>query len=340
MKANSLCKSIFGRARLLHLTWVLALGLTATQAVAESAASSNAQPDKFTVTLLKGNALSYVPIVAQRTGIWERHGLAVDFVNVTNGPAFVSSIQSGSADGGVSAFTLAVPAYHKGGKKLVAVAGDIGKASYTIVVRPGLEDKVKGDWRQVANGLKGMRFGVPAVGGEVSYVFLGLMQAAGVDPAKDLTVVQAGSFSAAIAALKRGDIDAYIGSVYAQVLGLEERGIAKVVLDLNTAEPFRTWTHTQFFVSEEVIQQRPATVRKVQAALKDTHAWLKDPKNFDEALKLANEIFPVSAPAMKDMISRYRYELDPSAVKANLAFFERAGIITHPVRFEDFVFVD
>ncbi len=322
-------------------------GLALSAAASFLPASSTAQtspptgaPIPFKVSILKGNALSYVPIVAQKTGIWARHGLAVEFVNVATGPAFISSVQSGSADGGVSAFTLAVPAHQRGGKRLVAIAGDVGIASYTIAVRPGIEDKVKGDWRQVAQALKGTRFGVPAVGGEVSYVFQGLMQAAGVDPAKDLTVVQAGPINAAMASLRRGDIDAYIGSVYAQVLGLQEMGLAKVVLDLNKADPFKVWTHTQFFVGEDLIKQRPDAVRRARAALRETHAWIQDPKNFDQALKIANEIFPVSAPAMKDMIGRFRYELDRKPVEANLAFFEKAGIYKGPVRFEDFVLAD
>ena len=78
----------------------------------------------------------------------------------------------------------------------------------------------------------------------------------------------------------------------------------------------------------------------LEAALRETHAWIQYPKNFDRALKLANEIFPVSAPAMKDMIARFRYELDRKSVEANLAFFEKSGIIKGPVRFEDVVLAD
>jgi len=320
----------------------LVVAVAAVLPVAGHAQSSGTAgpPSRFVVTLLKGNALSYVPIVAQETGIWARHGLAVEFVNVTNGPAFISSIQSGSADGGPSAFTLAIPAEQRGGKRLVAIAGDLGVASYTIVVRPEIANKFQGDWRQVVQALKGTKFGVPAVGGEVAFVFQGLLQAAGLDPAKDLTIVQAGAINAAIAALKRGDIDAYIGSVYAQVVGLQEMGVAKVVLDLNNAEPFKIWSHTQFFVSEAMIKEHPEVVRRVQAALKETQAWIHDPKNFDQALKIANEIFPVSAPAMHDMISRFRYELDRKSVEANLAFFEKAGLIKGPIKYEDVVFLN
>jgi NitT/TauT family transport system substrate-binding protein len=326
-------------------TMLAGLAVAATAAFSSPACMAQAgapagTPAHFRVSVLKGNALSYVPIVAQQIGAWARHGLAVEYVNVASGPAFISSVQSGSADGGPSAFALVLPAQQRGGKPLIAIAGDVGAASYTIAVRPGLEGQVKGDWRQVAQALKGKKFGVPSLGGEVAYVFQGLMQAAGIDPAKDLTVVQAGAINAAMASLRRGDIDAYIGSVHAQLLGLQELGFAKIVLDLNDAEPFKVWTQTQFFVSEEMVKKHPDVVKSVQAALKETHAWIQDPRNFDRALKIANEIFPVSAPAMKDMISRFRYRLDRKAVEANLAFFEKSGVIKGPVRYEDTVFAD
>ena len=151
-------------AMLAGLALAAAASILPASSIAQTGPPAGA-PSPFKVSILKGNALSYVPIVAQQTGIWARHGLAVEFVSVATGPAFISSVQSGSADGGPSAFTLALPAQQRGGKRLVAIAGDVGVASYTIAVRPGLEDKIKGDWRQVAQALKGTKFGVPALGG-------------------------------------------------------------------------------------------------------------------------------------------------------------------------------
>lgn len=300
-------------------------------------AQNTSDPVPFTVSILKGNALSYLPVVAMETGIWKKHGLNVSFVNVTNGPAFISSVQSGSADGGVTAFSLTLPAEEKGGKRMVAIAGDIGVASYAIAVRPEIADRFKGDWRAIAQALKGTRFGVPALGGEVSFVFQGFLGAAGIDPQKDLTLLQSGAFAASSAALRRGDIDAYIGSSYAQLLGLEDAKLAKIVLDLNTADPFKKWVQTAFFVAEPMAKAKPETVKRAREALRETHAWIKDPANFASAHKIASDIFPIGEVAMRDFITRFKFELDRESVEANLNFFRKANIIKIPAKYEELV---
>jgi len=319
-----------GSVRLLAFTLAAALLATAGQSMAQGA------KDKFRVSQLKGSIHEYIPKVATANDFWGKNGLDVETINTTTGPAFISSIQSGSADGGITAYSLVLPTHEKGGKFMVAIAGDLGLASYGLMVSPKVADRFKGDWRDRVHQMKGLRMGVPALGGEVSHVFFGLLGAAGVKP-DELTIVQAGTTATAAAALKRGDIDGFIGSSYSQQLALQDSGVGVAILDLNSAAPFKTWQQTAFFVSQEFAEKKPDVTRKVQAAVRDTQAWIKDPANFDRAMQLANEILPLTRDQFKDFLFRFQYEMKPEATDANIQFFVNAGVIKTPMPYSKLV---
>ncbi len=300
------------------------LALLAGSALPRGARAQEKLP--FKLSVLKGSVHSLVPLVAMGNDFFGKNGIELEVVNTMTGPAFISSIQSGSAEGGISAFSLTLPTEQKGGKRMTAIAGDLGVASYGMIVRPEVADRFTGDWRQVVQALKGLRFAVPALGGEVAHVFFGLLKAAGVEQ-KELTVVQGGPFPASVAALKRGDIDGFINPSYPQQLGLQKQGVGKVVLDLKNADPFRKWQQTAFFVAHELVEKKPETVKRVQAAIKQSLAWMQDPVNFPAALKIVNEIFPTGEEEARDLISRFRYEIDREATDINIDFFVASGVI-------------
>lgn len=287
----------------------------------------------FKLSVLKGSVHSLVPLVAINNDFFGKNGIELEVVNTMTGPAFISSVQSGSAEGGISAFSLTLPTEQKGGKRMTAIAGDLGIASYGMIVRPEVADRFTGDWKQVVQALKGLRFAVPAIGGEVAHVFFGLLKAAGVEQ-KELTVVQTGPFPASVAALKRGDIDGFINPSYPQQLGLQKQGAGKVVLDLKNADPFKKWQQTAFFVAHELIEKKPETVKRVQAAVKQSIAWMQDPVNFPAAVKIVNEIFPTGEEEARELISRFRYAIDREATDINIDFFVASGVIKEKKPYE------
>lgn len=311
------------------------LGLTLSGLALPNIARAQATTAKlpFKLSVLKGSVHSFLPLVALNNDFFGKNGLEVEVVNTMTGPAFISSVQSGSAEGGITAFSLSLPTEQKGGKRMTAVAGDLGIASYGMIVRPEVADRFKGDWKQIVQALRGLRFAVPAIGGEVAHVFFGLLKAAGVDQ-KELTVVQTGPFVASVAALKRGDIDGFINPSYPQQLGLQKQGVGKVVLDLKNAEPFKKWQQTAFFVAHDLIEKKPEVVKRVQATMKQSHAWMQDPANFPAALKIVNEIFPTGEDEARDLISRFRYEIDREGTERNIDFFVESGVIKEKKPYE------
>lgn len=311
----------------------LAGGLALSSLAMPGIVRAQAAKMPFKLSVLKGSVHSFLPLVALNNDFFGKNDLEVEVVNTMTGPAFISSVQSGSAEGGISAFSLTLPTEQKGGKRMTAVAGDLGIASYGMIVRPEVADRFKGDWKQIVQGLRGLRFAVPAIGGEVAHVFFGLLKASGVDQ-KELTVVQTGPFVASVAALKRGDIDGFINPSYPQQLGLQKQGVGKVVLDLKNADPFKKWQQTAFFVTHELIEKKPETVKRVQATMKQSHAWMQNPANFPAALKIVNDIFPTGEEEARDLISRFRYEIDRESTQRNIDFFVESGVIKQKQPYE------
>jgi len=156
-------------------------------------------PAKIVVTYGGLNERSGVLFVAKDAGIFQKHGLDAQVVNVRSGAVGLSALAAGETQFHGGSATGASIGAMAGGLDLVFVAGLINKLDGTFVVAPNI--KTPAD-------LKGKKIGVTTFGSLTDFLVRYALQKKGLNPQRDVALIQIGGDPERIGALKQGSIDA------------------------------------------------------------------------------------------------------------------------------------
>jgi ABC-type nitrate/sulfonate/bicarbonate transport system substrate-binding protein len=139
--------------------------------------------------------------MAKETGLFEKHGLDVDlqYVASATSVAAVVSSQMQLATVGLSEALGAIA----GGADLVVVANQVPGYTYIFEVAPSI---------QTAADLKGKSIGISRTGSSSDIGTRVVLNKFGLDPDKDVNLVQTGSVSDRAAAMKGGALQAAVAS--------------------------------------------------------------------------------------------------------------------------------
>lgn len=162
------------------------------------------------VGVYPGALMSLPAYVGADAGLFRKHGLDIDLVDISDGRNMTAAVVSGSIDielNGVDNNALVI----EQGQSIVAVAGNTVRPVFALLAgsklaTPNAEAGFPGSVRD----LKGKKIGVMATGGSVEQMLRYVLKAAKVDPDKDVTLVNAGLPATGVPALKANQIDAYM----------------------------------------------------------------------------------------------------------------------------------
>ncbi len=176
--------------------------------------------------------------VAQNTGIFQKHGLDVDLQYAASATS-VSALVSGQmqvATVGLSEVLGAIA----GGADLVVIATQVPGYTYVFEVAPGI---------QTAADLKGKAIGISRTGSSSDIGTRVVLKKFGLDPDKDVNLVQTGSVSERGAAMQSGAIQGAVAgppeSLAAERIGwhplfdLAALGLPAVTLGLVVQRSYR-----------------------------------------------------------------------------------------------------
>jgi ABC-type nitrate/sulfonate/bicarbonate transport system substrate-binding protein len=181
----------------------LALMLLTTACAAPAApAAPAAQPTAAPLTHVTAAYSNIAPTVmplwmAKEKGLFEKHGLDVDLQYVASAtavPAVISGQMQVAEVGGSEALGAIA-----GGADLVIVSMETPAYPYVMEVAPGL---------QSAEDLRGKSIGISRFGSSSDIATRVVLKSYGMDPDKDVNLVQTGSLSDRIAAMQSGAIQA------------------------------------------------------------------------------------------------------------------------------------
>jgi NitT/TauT family transport system substrate-binding protein len=202
--------------------------------------------------------------IAQNTGIFQKHGLDVDLQYAASATS-VSALVSGQmqvATVGLSEVLGAIA----GGADLVVVATQVPAYPYVFEVAPGF---------QSAADLKGKAVGISRPGSSSDIATRVVLQKFGLDPDKDVTLVQTGSVSERAAAMQSGAIQAAVASppdtMAAERLGwhplfdLAGLGLPAVTLGLVVQRTYRNTNQATLQAYVDSIVEGIARVRSDRA---------------------------------------------------------------------------
>jgi NitT/TauT family transport system substrate-binding protein len=208
-----------------------ALAAIALACGASLSAAQAAEHEMKQIKLAVGGApaLFYLPLaVTDRLGYFKDEGLDVQISDFAGGAKSLQALIGGSADVVTGSYDHTIQMAAKN-QPIVAVV-ELGQ--YPGFVLLGLKDKTK-DYKSPAD-LKGMKIGVTAPGSSTNFMVLYMMAKAGLKPT-DAVFLGVGSSSTAVAAAKRGEIDALVATDPAATL-LESEGGVRVLADTRTQQ--------------------------------------------------------------------------------------------------------
>ena len=192
------------------------------------------KPELSTVRLAVGgrSGLFYLPLtVTERLGYFKDAGLDVEIADVQAGVRALQAVVGGSAEVATGTFDHTIQMQAKGQPV-------VGIVQFGLV--PGLVLGViaaKADFYRGPQDLKGKRIGVTAPGSSTQFMAAYLMVRNGLKP-DDASFVGVGVTSTAVAAVRRGEIDAIVSSD-PMVSIMESEHLIKVVADTRTADGAR-----------------------------------------------------------------------------------------------------
>jgi NitT/TauT family transport system substrate-binding protein len=239
------------------MSWpTLLLGLfLATPAVAQD------KPELTKVRLAVGGqaALYYLPlVVTQRLGLLRDAGLDVDISDFAGGSRALQALVGGSADVVTGAFDHTIQMQAKN-QPVVALV-ELGQFPGFVLA---LLNTKAAAYRSPAD-LKGMKIGVTAPGSSTHFMALQLMAKSGLKP-DDASFLGVGATTTAVAAVKRGEIDAIVNTDPAVAL-LQREGLIKIVADTRTRDGTREvyggiYPAAVMYATPAFVDKNPRTVQ-------------------------------------------------------------------------------
>ena len=217
-------------------------------------------------------ALFYLPLtVTDRLGYFKDEGLDVTISDLAGGARALQALMGGSADVVTGSFDHTIQMHAKS-QPLTAVV-QLGRFPGFVLALVGPK---AASWRGPAD-LKGMKIGVTAPGSSTHFMVLHMMAQAGLKP-DDASYVSVGAGQTAIAAARRGEIDALV-SVDPVINLLDSEKAIRIVADTRTVEGTRQvygglYPAAALYLSPAYAQKNPAAVQSLANAFVRGLKWI------------------------------------------------------------------
>jgi NitT/TauT family transport system substrate-binding protein len=329
----------------LALTRRAALGLLAGASMAASGPCWAQALEKKDIRLGVGGKalLYYLPLtIAERKGYFTEQGLNVEINDFSGGAKSLQALVGGSVDVVTGAYEHTIRMQSKG-QDILAVL-ELGRFPGIAV---GIRRDKAASYKSPAD-LKGMKIGVTAPGSSTNMLVNLLLAQAGLTP-QDASFIGVGSAASAVAAIRKGELDA-ISHLEPVLTMLEQSGDIKIVVDTRTEEGTVALfggsnPAAVLYMKRDFMQKNPNTTQALTNALYKALKWIQQaspeeiaaavPEEYllgDKALYVAavknskptysvtGLISPAGMKSTNDMLVKFDDELKGASVDLNKTF--------------------
>jgi NitT/TauT family transport system substrate-binding protein len=259
------------------------------------------------------HSIFYAPMyVAFEKGYFEDEGLKVNLVNGLGADKTMTALLSGDCDIGFMGAEASIYVYNEGAEDYVVNFAQLTQRAGNFLVSRNLTEEFK--WDNVKNKtvIGGRAGGMPQM------VFEYILKKQGIDPTKDLTIIQNIDFGLTSQAFSSGQGD-YTIEFEPAATGLELEGIGKVVASLGVESG--KVPYTSFSVKKSYLKKNKDVIQSFTNAIQKGIDYV--------ATHTPEEIADVIQPQFKEtereklvmIVTRY-YEQD--TWKDNLVFEEES----------------
>ncbi len=287
---------------------------TSSSGNAQAQFQGNGKPEKTDITIgLTVPGSTYLPIyMADQQGYYKEQGLNVKVVTFKSGAQLAQAMAAGSVDIGVGALSEALNAISSGAPLKVFYSG------FNMPVF-GWYSK---DISSFKDG-KGKRFSVTSYGSSTDFLTRYALTTFGLDPKKDVQIMQTGGGGNALAALDAGQIDVAILAPPA-TFDAQQKGYKKI-LGLNDLAP--EYPYHVMYAMQSFIKNDPNTIKAVLRAHVKAVETAKADKNLSvKTLEQAVKYTEAEASSAYDDFINYLYPDGRLPNKQGMDVFWKIGI--------------
>lgn len=281
--------------RLVSLVTVILLGVTA--GCGASAGGDLEESDGLTTVRIGGLASGLIATLpwgfADQGGFFEKHGVKADFVDFNGGPPLIAGVVSGEVHVGFGVVPAAVPVLRE--SPALKVVDSYSETNNLVLLVPTskITNSMRSSFPENVRALKGLRFGVPALGGVGEQAARALIRAAGLSPS-DVTFVATGTSPATQGgALKNDATDVQVSdpstAFRLSAVGVETEVVANVFDTQGVDKVLEQALMAVDIVSSRFAEEHPDVLGDYCAAMKEGIEWAKDPANSEEAAAIVAE---------------------------------------------------
>jgi NitT/TauT family transport system substrate-binding protein len=260
-------------------------------ALTAGAAEAQDGPEQKEVSLAVGGKtlLYYLPLtLAEQLGYFEEEGLEVTISDFAGGSKSLQALMGGSADVVTGAYDHTIQMQAKGQPITAAVV--LGRFPGIVL---GVVEGKAAEY-QGPESLKGWNVGVTAPGSSTNFMVNYLLSRHGLQPG-DVSFIGVGGGPSAVAAVKRGEVDA-IANLDPVITQLETAGEIKVVADTRTQAGSEQvygggYPAAVLYTKPEFVEENPKTVQALVNAFVRTLDWLQKASPEEVAAKVPEAYF-------------------------------------------------
>lgn len=225
--------------------------------------------------------LYYLPLsLAERLGYFKDEGLTLTINDFAGGAQSLQALVGGSVDVVAGAYEHTIR---------MQVKGQDIRSVLELSRFPGIVLAVKKDKAaqiKTFADLKGLKIGVTAPGSSTNFFVMYLMVKAGLQPA-DASFIRVGTGPTAVAAIKRGEIDAIV-NVDPVITKLVQDGDVVVMADSRTeADNMKLFGGNNpaavIYTKQDFIERNPVTMQRLVNAQYKALKWLEKATSEDVA---------------------------------------------------------
>jgi NitT/TauT family transport system substrate-binding protein len=227
-------------------------------------------------------------LVAVDRGFFKAQGVSAEFQPFQGGPTLLKAVLAKQIDIGATGATD-VPVFRSQGVAVRFIASQVDGNHFTLNVAPGTA--------KLAD-LKGKSIGVTGAGSNTWICAVLLARQQGWDPERDVKIVPLGGLDAQLAALARGETQAFVWGDGGAVTELALK--SKVLLRFDSVTP--KWISQAYYATDESIAgNKDALTRALKAVFQGVRFIQESPKDAfaivaktlkwsEEAIARANQI--------------------------------------------------
>lgn len=296
-----------------------------------------------------GNTLIRVAIAK---GYCAKYGIKCELQTIATSPLGVQAMMAKSIDSALAPVDAINQAVLRGSKMKMVAGGQVNSimllAFGNHVETPNL---AKG-WPHFMQDLKGKKIGIPARGSAIEIIVSWMMEQVGMDPTKDVSFVAVGGVPTTYGSLQSKQVDAVFSyDPVGTICDLAKT--CKVAWRADSAaEPAQIRATNGGVVNQtfmqDYIDKHPHVIEAVIRATKDADAFVNDPANFDELLKITQGHFKLEMPQGEAILAtnlkhyiatkNFRAAINRKAVQASLDLSLATKAIDKVVNVSDIIY--